>query len=43
MIHARSEGETFGLSIGEFSSKNKPVITSISTIDNAHIYIYVWC
>ena len=40
MIHARSEGETFGLSIGEFSSKNKPVITSISTIDNSHIYIF---
>jgi hypothetical protein len=27
MIHARSIGETFGLSIAEFSSKNKPVIT----------------
>ena len=27
MIHARSDGETFGLSIGEFSSKNKPIIT----------------
>jgi len=27
MIHARAEGETFGLSIAEFSSKNKPVIT----------------
>jgi hypothetical protein len=27
MIHARSMGETFGLSIAEFSSKNKPVIT----------------
>jgi len=40
MIHARSEGETFGLSIGEFSSKNKPVITSISTIDNSHIYMF---
>jgi hypothetical protein len=28
MIHARSMGETFGLSIAEFSIKNKPVITS---------------
>lgn len=40
MIHARSDGETFGLSIGEFSSKNKPVITSISSIDNAHIDVF---
>ena len=28
MIHARTEGETFGLSIGEFSIKNKPIITT---------------
>lgn len=28
MIHARSMGETFGLSIAEFSIKNKPIITS---------------
>jgi len=27
MLHARSMGETFGLSIAEFSSKNKPIIT----------------
>ena len=27
MIHARRDGGTFGLSIGEFSIKNKPVIT----------------
>jgi hypothetical protein len=27
MIHARSDGETFGLAIAEFSSKNKPIIT----------------
>lgn len=26
MLWARKEGETFGISIGEFSSKNKPVI-----------------
>jgi len=37
MIHARLEGETFGLSIAEFSSCNKPVITSRSLVDNAHI------
>lgn len=28
MIHAREIGETFGLAIGEFSLKNKPVITT---------------
>ena len=27
MIHARAMGETFGLSIAEFSIKNKPIIT----------------
>ena len=27
MIHARDDGETFGLSIAEFSSMNKPIIT----------------
>jgi len=39
MIHARSDGETFGLSIAEFSSLNKAVITSVSKIDNSHIEI----
>ena len=28
MIHAQKLGETFGLAVGEFSTKNKPVITS---------------
>jgi len=27
MIHGRSDGETFGLAIAEFSVKNKPIIT----------------
>jgi hypothetical protein len=27
MIHARSNGETFGLAVAEFSCMNKPVIT----------------
>jgi hypothetical protein len=27
MIHARSDGETFGLAVAEFSSMNKPVMT----------------
>ncbi len=29
MIHARKEGETFGLAVAEFSSLNKPIITSV--------------
>jgi hypothetical protein len=36
MIWARHEGETFGISIGEFSSKNKPIITMI-TGDTSHV------
>jgi hypothetical protein len=38
MIHARAEGETFGLSIAEFSIKNKPIITS-STGETEHLEI----
>jgi hypothetical protein len=38
MIHARIEGETFGLSIAEFSSKNKPIITCPSG-DLEHVKI----
>lgn len=36
MIHARMDGETFGLAIGEFSTLNKPVLTCRGTY-NAHI------
>ena len=39
MIHARSDGETFGLAVGEFSSCNKPIITCKSVMDNSHIDI----
>lgn len=28
MIHARKMGETFGLAVGEFSTRNKPILTS---------------
>lgn len=38
MLWARQEGETFGIAIGEFSSKNKPVIaTKIG--DTSHVTI----
>jgi hypothetical protein len=39
MIHARSDGETFGLAIAEFSSFNKPIITCRSNKDNCHLDI----
>ena len=38
MIHARSMGETFGLSIAEFSIRNKPIITYKGGVDSAHVY-----
>lgn len=38
MIHARTEGETFGLAPAEFSMKNKPVITCLCG-DLAHVQI----
>lgn len=36
MIHAQSLGETFGISIGEFSVNNKPVITYSGQVWNDH-------
>jgi hypothetical protein len=40
MIHARYRGETFGLSIAEFSSKNKPVLcSSIHEGEDEHLRI----
>lgn len=37
MIHARKRGETFGISIAEFSSCNKPVITWAGSNEKAHL------
>ena len=39
MLHARERGETFGLSIAEFSSKNKPIITYLNSPEKCHIDI----
>jgi len=39
MIHARNRGETFGLSVGEFSICNKPVLTWIGSEEDCHIEI----
>lgn len=39
MIHARHEGESFGLSCGEFSTKNKAVITWSGSKERTHISI----
>jgi hypothetical protein len=38
MIHARADGETFGIACGEFSVCNKPVITCVCG-DTSHIKI----
>ena len=39
MLHARKQGETFGLACGEFSIKNKPIITWALSPEKAHIDI----
>jgi hypothetical protein len=39
MLHARAEGETFGLAVAEFSARNKPVITWLGSPDRAHIEV----
>jgi hypothetical protein len=37
MLHARRDGETFGLAVGEFAMVGKPVMTSASLRQNHHI------
>ena len=39
LLHARMDGETFGLTCGEFAMKNKPIITFTGGKDNAHLDI----
>lgn len=38
-LHARNRGETFGIAIGEFSIKNKPVITYGLSEERSHLDI----
>jgi hypothetical protein len=39
MLHARTRGETFGIAVGEFSIKNKPIFTWDGSPEKAHIDI----
>lgn len=39
MIYARSRGETFGISIGEFSIMNKPIIAHNNPPEKSHLSI----
>lgn len=39
MLHVRNEGESFGLACGEFSSRNKPIITYADSPERSHIHI----
>jgi CDP-glycerol glycerophosphotransferase (TagB/SpsB family) len=39
MIHARERGETFGLTIAEFSTLCKPIITYLDSPERNHINI----
>lgn len=38
MLHARSRGETFGISVGEFAILGKPIFTFDGSYEKAHIY-----
>lgn len=37
MLHARTRGETFGLSCGEFAVCKKPIVTYSQSLEKAHI------
>jgi hypothetical protein len=38
-LHARQQGESFGIAIGEFSIKNKPIITFKNSDEKSHLDI----
>lgn len=39
MIHARQQGESFGLSVGEFNNRNKKIVTYKNSYEKSHIDI----
>ena len=39
MLHARKDGETFGLAVAEFSVANRPIISFANSKDNEHLRI----
>jgi len=39
LLHARMRGETFGITVGEFSIKNKPVLTFANSPERSHMEI----
>jgi len=39
MLHGRTDGESFGLAIGEYLHQNKPVLTNIDGRDRNHIEV----
>ena len=39
MLHARQEGETFGMAVAEFSMSDKPILVYSGQKDKAHIQI----
>lgn len=38
-LHARKQGESFGIAVGEFSVSNKPIVTWANSRENSHIEI----
>lgn len=41
MIHAQKLGETFGLAVAEFSTKNKPIISEFTTSNGADTHVRI--
>ena len=41
MIHAQKLGETFGLAVAEFSTKNKPIISEFTTSNGSNTHVRI--
>jgi len=41
MVHAQQLGETFGLAVAEFSTKNKPIISEFTTSSGADTHVRI--